>query len=147
MTVKFLVSLTFNLNNHAHILRWAFFSNCILQDLQPDFSVGFINTTIYLFRPMVPSNSALMYISNVGMNFNKMKMRIKWRNKAKNTTPSESVHTIKMRSSPSLPLLICGGVWDLRKSHYGSNSSDRMSWMCNDMINTVITFFVYSDFP
>ena len=67
--------------------------------------------------------------------------------KGKNTTPSESVNTIKMRSSPSLPLLICGGEWDLKKSHYGSNSSDRMSWMCNDMIYTVITFFVYSDFP
>jgi hypothetical protein len=67
--------------------------------------------------------------------------------KGKNTTPSESVNTIKMRSSPSLPLLICRGEWDLKKSHYGSNSSDRMSWMRNDMIYTVITLFVYSDFP
>ena len=29
--------------------------------------------------------------------------------KGKNTTPSESVNTIKIRSSPSLPFLICRG--------------------------------------
>jgi hypothetical protein len=51
----------------------------------------------------------------------------------------------KIRTRDYFPFLICCSVGDLKKSHYGSHVSDHMSWIYNDMLNTVVTFFDQSD--
>jgi hypothetical protein len=35
--------------------------------------------------------------------------------------------------------------YQMKKSHYGSHVSDHMSWIYNDMLNTIVTFFDQSD--
>ena len=51
----------------------------------------------------------------------------------------------KIRTRDYFPFLICCSVGDLKKSHYGSHVSDHMSWIYNDMLNTIVTFFDQSD--
>jgi hypothetical protein len=56
---------------------------------------------------------------------------------------------IKIRYFTWSPLLICCGMRDSGKPHYGSHASALMSWIYNDMINTVRSLFsqLHSSLP
>ena len=50
------------------------------------------------------------------------------------------IKLIQIRTLIWSPLLVCRGVWDLKKLHYGSHVSDLMSSLYYDVINTVMIF-------